>query len=101
METNHPKQLKYNKRLPVLLVFMPKDAHRHLLINDVVEQLLEKLTGKVQLLKIEEVVHPGVVLSFNVTQLPTFVLVNKGKELWRYEGLPTESLLSLVELHIS
>lgn len=100
-ETNRKKQLGYDTLRPVLLVFMPTDAHQHLLINDVVEQLLGQLTGKVQLLKIEEVVHPGVVRSFDIDKFPTLVLVSEGKELWRCEGLPPKNVLSLIEEHIA
>ncbi|CAN5142388.1 hypothetical protein BH09BAC4_BH09BAC4_14040 [soil metagenome] len=65
-----------------------------------VEQMLFDLAGKVQLLKIEEVLHPGIVRSFDIDQLPALVLVRQGKELWRHEGIPAENVLALVEPYI-
>ncbi|GAB4020197.1 thioredoxin family protein [Spirosoma koreense] len=94
------KQAAHEAVLPVLLVFMPNDAQQHLFISEVAELMTGKLKGKVQLLKIEEVIHPGVARSFDIHQLPAFVLVNHGNELWRQEGLPTEDFLDQIGLYI-
>ncbi|GAB4048950.1 thioredoxin domain-containing protein [Spirosoma litoris] len=100
MLKDHPKKSKQEALLPVLLCFMPIDARQHLLVNDILEQLQEKLTGRVQLLKIEEIVHPGVAQSFAVTQLPSFILVWQGIELWRQDGFSSDNLLDLLEQYL-
>ena len=39
------------------------------------------------MLMLNETLHADVVRSFNVQQLPAFVLVQQGVELWRHEGM--------------
>ncbi|WP_460960449.1 thioredoxin domain-containing protein [Spirosoma litoris] len=97
MKSNYSKESKQEVLLPVLLCFMPADAHQRLMVNDLMEQLQPKITDRIQVLKIEEIVHPGVAQSFSVNQLPCFVLVWQGIELWRQIGFPTDNLLELLE----
>lgn len=99
-QMDRKKQGASDTVLPILLVFLPKDAQQHLLVSDVAEQLAAKLKGKVQVLKIEEVVHPGVARSFAIDHSPAFVLVSQGTELWRQEGLPPDNLLELISPYL-
>ncbi len=47
-------------------------------------------------MKLDEAVHPDIFRSFEITQLPTFVLIRQGIELWRQEGLPETTSPSVV-----
>ncbi len=52
-------------------------------------QLLQQRLGNViQVLSVDDANHPAVVHSFHPADLPAFVLVRQGVELWRQQGLP-------------
>lgn len=50
--------------------------------------LQRQLGAAVQVLTIDEANYPAVVRSFAPLQLPAYVLVHEGRELWRQQGLP-------------
>ncbi len=50
--------------------------------------LQQQLGGAVRVLAVDEGSHPVVVHSFSPLDLPAFVLVRRGVELWRQQGLP-------------
>jgi hypothetical protein len=50
--------------------------------------LQQKLGAAIRVLTVDEVSHPSVVRSFQATDLPCFVLMRQGVELWRQGGLP-------------
>ena len=51
-------------------------------------RLQQQLGAAVRVLRIDAASHPTVVSSFHATELPCFVLVHRGVELWRACGLP-------------
>ena len=50
--------------------------------------LQQQLGNIIQVLSVDEDSHPAVVRSFQPADLPAFVLVRQGVELWRQQGLP-------------
>jgi hypothetical protein len=50
--------------------------------------LQQELGAVVRVLRIDAASHPSVVSSFRAAELPCFVLVHHGVELWRACGLP-------------
>lgn len=50
--------------------------------------LQRQLGTAIRVLVIDEVAHPAAVRSFGATDLPAFVLVRQGVEVWRQPGLP-------------
>ena len=50
--------------------------------------LQSQLGAAVRVLVVTEASHPAVVRSFRATELPSFVLMRQGVELWRQRGLP-------------
>ena len=50
--------------------------------------LQAELGPAVRVLTVDEASHPSVVRSFHATDLPAFVLMRHGAELWRQQGLP-------------
>ncbi|MDB5234358.1 MAG: hypothetical protein JWR44_1351 [Hymenobacter sp.] len=55
--------------------------------------LQQQLGVAVRVLRIDASTHPSVVSSFHATDLPCFVLVHHGIELWRECGLPEAATL--------
>jgi len=77
----------------VLLVLLPPaasgaDRQARAATHTALGALQRKLGSAIRVLKIDEASNPTVVRSFGATQLPAFVLVRKGVELWRQQGLP-------------
>ncbi|UFH57116.1 thioredoxin [Spirosoma sp. KNUC1025] len=94
MNTSHTKLMMSDSALPVLLTFLPADVKP--VVQEMVAQLQPQLSGKIRVIKIEETAHPMIVQSFDLKQLPAFVLLLQGIELWRQEGLPETNLLALL-----
>ncbi len=77
----------------MLLVLLPPVAGGEgraqlLAVNTLLDGLQGRLGAAIRVLKINEASHPAVVRSFRAPQLPAFVLVQQGIELWRQQGLP-------------
>lgn len=62
------------------------------------QALQRRLGASIRVLKVEAAIHPLVVLSFGLGLLPACVLLHRGVELWRHEGLPEEENLVLILL---
>ncbi len=83
----------------MLLCFLPpaltRDAMRErVTVMTLAHQLRQRLPDSVRVLNVDESMHPDVVQSFSISQLPAFLLIRKGIELWRQEGIHTfEELL--------
>jgi hypothetical protein len=58
--------------------------------------LQQQLGAAVRVLRIDAASHPSVVSSFHATDLPCFVLVHRGIELWRGCGLPDAATVVLL-----
>ncbi|OGX84018.1 hypothetical protein BEN49_11870 [Hymenobacter coccineus] len=56
--------------------------------------LQQQLGSAVQVLSVDEATHPAVVRSFHAADLPAFVLVRRGVELWRQQGLPEDEAIA-------
>ena len=50
--------------------------------------LRAELDPVIRVLTVDETSHPSVVRSFDAIDLPAFVLMRQGAELWRQQGLP-------------
>ncbi|GAB3223047.1 hypothetical protein GCM10027346_01640 [Hymenobacter seoulensis] len=76
----------------VLLVLLPPavraEGHSPAGIALLLASLQQRLGTAVRVLRIDEASHPTVVQSFQAVELPSFVLVQRGVELWRQRGLP-------------
>ncbi|CCH53789.1 hypothetical protein BN8_02912 [Fibrisoma limi BUZ 3] len=81
----------------VMLVFMPPegtDRQQRQSLAALADALQRHLDGSVRVLKLDETTHPDVMRSFDIANLPAFVLVRRGVELWRHEGLTDEQTLT-------
>ena len=52
------------------------------------QALQQQLGSVIRVLTVDEGSYPVVVRSFSPVELPAFVLVRRGVELWRRQGLP-------------
>lgn len=94
----HPVLLSDHSAV-LLIFFIPSEiANRpqRALLTALAESVQAQLGSLVRVLRIDETDHPDVMQSFAITQLPAFVLVRRGIELWRQQGLTDET--TLVEL---
>lgn len=94
---NDPYPVLSNAKSAVLLIFfMPAEranrAQRYLLAS-LADSLQAHFMGRLRVLRIDEANHPDIVQSFAVSQLPAFVLLRRGVELWRQEGMSDEATL--------
>ena len=100
MKPDDPYPVLRSAQSAVLLIFfMPSALANHqerASLAALADSLQEQLAGLLRILRTDETNHPDVVQSFAITQTPAFVLVRRGIELWRQEGLSDEA--TLVEL---
>lgn len=59
-------------------------------MNPIIETVLEELSGKIKLLKINVDKHPQLSQQFGVRSIPHYILFKRGKILWRKGGLMTK-----------
>ena len=92
MEANRINPIIIPAHAAVLLCFLPNAATRlntadNLALTAIVNRLEQQLPASVRMLRIDEGNHLEVVRSFNVSELPAFILVQEGVEQWRGEGV--------------
>jgi hypothetical protein len=71
----------------VLLIFVPGAGERLLSPESAsLDEVLAQLADWVRVTRVDARAHPEVTHSFGVGRVPAFVLLSKGKEIWRYDG---------------
>ena len=97
MKSDDPYPVLRSAQSAVLLIFfMPStlaNQQQRALLTALADSLQAQLGGLLRILRIDETNHPDVVQSFAFAQAPSFVLVRRGVELWRQEGLSDEATL--------
>ena len=97
MNPDDPHPIVLTARSAVLLVFfMPSERTnraQRAVLTTLADSIQKQLGSVVRVLRIDETDHPDVVQSFAITQLPAFVLIRSGIELWRQQGLSDEATL--------
>lgn len=101
METNATKSIIKSGSKAVLLCFLPPAAsgesvQERTRLLALSQRLQQRLPGLIRVLNVDESLHPDVVRSFNLQQLPALVLVQQGIERWRQEGVQTWEELTLI-----
>lgn len=59
-------------------------------MDPIIAEVLEELGGKIKLLKINVDKHPQLAQQFAIRSIPHYILLKKGKILWRKGGLITK-----------
>ena len=97
MNPDNPHPILLTARLAVLLVFFmpsePTNRAQRVVLAALADSIQAQLGSLVRVLQIDEADHPDVVQTFGITQLPAFVLLRRGVELWRQQGLSDEIAL--------
>ena len=70
----------------VLLVFVPNSVTQQVVINQLLERVRAELGDRIRITRVDQTVHPEVIRSFGVHQLPSFILLKQGIEIWRHNG---------------
>ncbi|AQG78917.1 thioredoxin domain-containing protein [Spirosoma montaniterrae] len=89
MDATHTTPIYIPAQTAVLLCFLPAKPQppaEGASLSVLTDRLQQQLPPSVRLLKVDEIRHADVVKSFNLSQLPAFVLVQQGVELGRREG---------------
>lgn len=82
-----------NDEAPVLLVLLPTvpaafAAQAWTVTTAMLNLLQTQLGAAIRVIRIDAASHPAVVRSFHGHDLPAFVLLKHGIEVWRQQGLP-------------
>lgn len=97
MNPDDPHPVLLTARSAVLLIFfMPSELvnrQQRAELTVLADSIQAQLGSLVRVLRIDEASHPDVVQTFAITQLPAFVLIRRGVELWRQQGLLDEATL--------
>jgi len=96
MEANRTSPLLIPASTAVLLCFLPTASSPEMYQERMLltARLQQVLPSTIRILKVDESLHPEVVKSFNLHQLPAFVLVQRGIEYWRKEGVGSTDVLA-------
>lgn len=85
---------KTKSEVPILMDFTAEWCGPCQTMDPVIKRLKERLGDKVRVIKIDVDDNPLVAKRFHITNVPTFILLNKGEEYWRQVGLTTSRLLA-------
>ena len=97
MKPDDPHPILLSAHSAVLLIFFVPSESDHspqqAVSSALAKSVQAQLGNLVRVLRIGEADHPDVVQSFAITQLPAFVLIRRGVELWRQQGPMEETTL--------
>jgi hypothetical protein len=101
MNTDDPHPVLSTAPWAVLLVFfMPPELvnrEQRAELTTLADSIQTQLGSLVRVLRVDETSHPDVMQSFAITQTPAFVLIRRGVELWRQQGLSDDvTLVALI-----
>lgn len=106
METTQIKRESFgeiiNGSTPVLVDFTAAWCGPCKMMKPVLEQLHQQMGDKVRILKIDIDNSPSATKAYNVQSVPTLILFQKGKSLWRQSGvLQSAQLKTIIQQHIT
>jgi thioredoxin 1 len=91
-------ELINNQEMPVLVDFYADWCGPCKTMNPIVQQIAGEYTGKLKVLKVNIDSNQAAAAQFRVQGVPTFILFNKGKQVWRQSGaMPANHLSQIVQ----
>jgi len=87
---------------PVLVDFSAEWCQPCKLMKPILKELHEKMGDEIRIIKVDIDQSPAASSFYNVTSVPTLMLFQKGKILWRQPGVvPALSLQKIIKQFIS
>jgi thioredoxin 1 len=87
---------------PVLVDFSAEWCQPCKLMKPILQELHEKMGNEIRIIKVDIDQSPAASSFYNVTSVPTLMLFQKGKILWRQPGVvPALSLQKIINHFIS
>ena len=87
---------------PVLVDFSAEWCQPCKLMKPILEELHERMGNEIRIIKVDIDQSPAASSFYNVTSVPTLMLFQKGKILWRQPGVvPALSLQKIINQFIS
>jgi thioredoxin 1 len=91
-----------NGNKPVLVDFFAEWCQPCKLMKPILEELHQKMGDNIRIIKVDIDKSPRASSVYNVTSVPTLMLFQKGKMLWRQSGIvPAVSLQKIINQFIS
>ena len=56
-------------------------------MNPILQEVGEELEEKVEIVKIDVDTHPNLAKEYDISGLPTLIIVQEGEIVWRYSGM--------------
>jgi thioredoxin 1 len=92
------KEEVINSDMPVLIDFWAAWCGPCKMIAPIVEQLSEKFSGTVKVVKMDVDVNPVTSMTYEISSIPTLMLFNKGQAINKFVGFrPLEQLEAAIK----
>lgn len=99
-ETNFEEEV-IQSNLPVLIDFGAVWCGPCKMLDPLVEQLAEELTGRVKVVHVDVDANPDLTMKFNIMGVPTLLLIKDGQPLERMTGYkPKPKIIKLFEPYL-
>ncbi|GHA54081.1 thioredoxin [Pontibacter akesuensis] len=87
-----------NPDMPVLVDFYADWCGPCKAMSPVVQQVASEFNGKVKVIKVNIDTNQAAASQYRVQGVPTFILFNKGQQVWRQSGaMPAQHLTKVIQ----